>query len=89
LTTGSCDATLIIDARANVDYLVRFTSTDSKIALYTDVIAAVNDGQRNISGGPVFSGASIWINLGPCKGVSNYDFIISIVFDDLGGNLYP
>jgi hypothetical protein len=77
--TNSCAATLVIDAKANVEYLARFTSTDSKIAVYTNVIVVINEGQWNVSGGPVSSGGSIWINLGPCTRIFNYDFVINFL----------
>src|SRR6266536_4064694 len=53
--TGGCDATIKIDPRAVLNYLVRFTSTDTKIAVYTDVIVTINNGSRVVSGGPVFA----------------------------------
>jgi hypothetical protein len=84
LMTNSCDAALTVDARANVDYLVRFTSTDTKLALYDDVVAVINGGP-GVSGGPVFSGATIWLNLGPCAAVQNYDFVIK--FTEPGTNI--
>jgi hypothetical protein len=80
-----CDASLSIDARANVDYLVRFTSTDTKLFVYDNVIAIINDASRSVPGGPVVSGGTIWLDLGPCPGVQNYDFVIR--FTEPGTNI--
>lgn len=74
--TGGCDGKINIDPRGVLNYFVRFTSTDTKIAVYTDVVVTINNGSRVVSGGPVFAGATIWIDLGACSTVANLDFII-------------
>jgi hypothetical protein len=84
VTTSSCDATLTFDVEASIDYLVRFTSTDTRILAFSDVIAVVNNDLRRVSGGAVVSGASVWINLGPCNSVANYDFIIKFTDPNTG-----
>jgi hypothetical protein len=78
LSSGGCDATLQIHPEARIDYLVRFTNADTVLPLYTDVVAVVN-GSPQTSTGPVYSGTTVWMNLGRCHAVFTYDFIFSFI----------
>ena len=78
LPAGSCDASIHIKPESHLHYLIRFTSTDTVLD-YTEVIAVINNGQRSVSAGQVARGATVWLSLGSCTTVANYDFIIRFI----------
>jgi hypothetical protein len=78
LTGNGCDASVSVDPRSKLDYVLRFTSTESVLPGYTQVDVVVNGGTL-VPAGPVPAGASVWVDLGPCSTVATFDFVIKFV----------
>lgn len=75
----SCDADIHIKPEDTLTYLIMYTDIDSKISAYTDLIVTVNSGQFQVDKPGVASGTTVWIDLGTCSAVLNFDFIYEYI----------
>ena len=83
-----CDADIHISPESLVNYLVRFTNADTKISAFTSITVTINNGQRQVVvPGPIPTGTTIWMNLGLCNTVANFDFIFQFI--DPTDNMTP
>jgi hypothetical protein len=76
---AGCDGDVHIIPENLLTYLVRYTDADTVIPNYTNMIVTINNGQRQVSTGPVAAGSQIWIDLGICSTVTNLDFTYEFI----------
>jgi hypothetical protein len=77
---AACDAEIHITPENLLTYLVRFTNADSKIAAFTAIRVRINNGLSELPfAGPIPTGSTIWMDLGQCSTILNYDFIFEFI----------